>query len=122
MQAKAEDRETRAQAAELEKARAEAVRVAEALEAQGKNSKGAEAALSSARDALQGQLQQLETQAADLEIQRQEAVARIAELEEQRRNEQAALAAATKHGQPSSSSSSRPRVTKRSGPWASATG
>jgi PAS domain S-box-containing protein len=94
-QKKAEDRE-KAIAAELDKARADAVKVAEALEAQGKSSKGAEAALASARDALQGKVQQLEAQAAELETKRAEAVARLAELEEQRRADQTSLAAATK--------------------------
>ena len=84
--------------AEIEKIRADAVRVAEALEAQGKSSKGAEAALASARDALQARLQEIEAQSADLESRRQAAVARVAELEEQRRAEQATLAGANKHG------------------------
>jgi len=83
--------------AELEKVRADAVRVAEAFEAQGRTSKGAEASLASARDALQARLQELEAQSADLETRRQAAVARIAELEESCRAEQAALAAANKH-------------------------
>ena len=79
-------------AAELEKARAEAAKVAEALESEGKSRKGAEAALSSARDTLQGRLAELEAQVKDLETRRQEAVGRIAELEEKRRGEQGALA------------------------------
>ena len=95
-QAKAEANE-KSLKAEIEKIRADAVRVAEALEAQGKNSKGAEAALASARDALQARLQELEAQSADLETRRQAAVARVAELEEKRRAEQAALAGANKH-------------------------
>ena len=70
--------------AEIEKIRADAVRVAEALEAQGKDRKGAEAALAGARDALQARVQELEAHAGDLETRRQAAVARVAELEEQR--------------------------------------
>ncbi len=95
-QAKAEASE-KSLKAEIEKIRADAVRVAEALEAQGKNSKGAEAALASARDALQARVQELEAQSADLETRRQAAVARVAELEEKRRAEQVALAGANKH-------------------------
>ena len=96
VQARAEANE-KALKAELDKVRADAVRVAEALEAQGRNSKGAEAALASARDALQARLQEVEAQSADLETRRQAAVARVAELEEKRRAEQAALATANKH-------------------------
>ena len=96
VQARAEANE-KALKAELDKVRADAVRVAEALEAQGRNSKGAEAALASARDALQARLQEVEAQSADLETRRQAAVARVAELEEKRRAEQAALASANKH-------------------------
>jgi PAS domain S-box-containing protein len=95
-QAKAEANE-KSLKAEIEKIRADAVRVAEALEAQGKNSKGAEAALASARDALQARVRELEAQATDLETRRQAAVARVAELEEKRRAEQVALAGANKH-------------------------
>lgn len=95
-QAKAEATE-KSLKAEIEKIRADAGRVAEALEAQGRNSKGAEAALASARDALQARLQELEAQSADLETRRQAAVARVAELEEKRRVEQVALASANKH-------------------------
>ncbi len=83
--------------AEIEKIRADAVRVAEAFEAQGKDRKGAEAALAAGRDALQARVQELEAQAHDLEARRQSAVARVAELEETRRGEQAALATAAKH-------------------------
>jgi PAS domain S-box-containing protein len=95
VQAKAEANE-KSLKAEIEKIRADAVRVAEALEAQGRNSKGAEAALASARDALQARLRELEAQSADLETRRQAAVARVAELEEKRRAEQVALANANK--------------------------
>ena len=95
-QAKAEANE-KSLKAEIEKIRADAVRVAEALEAQGKNSKGAEAALASARDALQARVRELEAQSTDLETRRQAAVARVAELEEKRRAEQVALAGANKH-------------------------
>jgi chromosome segregation ATPase len=93
---KSKDRE-HAFVADLDKARTDAIRVAEALEVQGKNNKGAEAALAGAREAFQAKIQQLEAQAADLEMKRQEAVGRIAELEEKRRGEQGALAAAHKH-------------------------
>lgn len=79
-------------AGDLEKARAEAAKVSEALESEGKSRKGAEAALSSARESLQARVGELEAQAKDLETRRQEAVARIAELEEKRRGEQGALA------------------------------
>jgi PAS domain S-box-containing protein len=82
---------------DLEKLRADAVRVAEALAAEGKNRQGAEAALTSAREALQARVAELEGHAAELESKRQAAVARVAELEEGRRAEQAALAAAKKH-------------------------
>jgi PAS domain S-box-containing protein len=95
-QAKAEANE-KSLKAEIEKIRADAVRVAEALEAQGKDRKGAEAALAGARDALQARLQELEAQSADLETRRQAAVGRVAELEESRRADQAALATANKH-------------------------
>ena len=84
-------------AAELDKVRADAVRVAEALDAEGKTRKGTEAALSHARDVLQARVGELEAHAADLEARRQAAVARIAELEEGRRSEAAALASANKH-------------------------
>jgi PAS domain S-box-containing protein len=96
VQAKAEATE-KALKAELDKIRTDAVRAAEALEAQGKSSKGTEAALASARDALQSKVQELETHAGELETRRQEAVARVAELEEKRRADQQALAVATKH-------------------------
>ncbi len=82
---------------ELEKVRADAIRVAEALDVEGQTRKGSEAALASARDALQARVQELEAQSADHETRRQAAVARVAELEEARRTEQAALAVATKH-------------------------
>ncbi|MEO5820686.1 MAG: PAS domain S-box protein [Vicinamibacteraceae bacterium] len=95
-QVKAEANE-KALKAEVEKIRADAVRVAEALEAQGKDRKGAEAALGGVRDALQARVQDLEAQSADLEARRQAAVARVAELEEQRRAEQAALVSANTH-------------------------
>lgn len=91
------DAHEKALKAEIEKIRADAVRVAEALDAQGKERKGAEAALAAARDALQARVQELEGQVADLESRRQAAVARTAELEEARRAEQAALAGANKH-------------------------
>jgi PAS domain S-box-containing protein len=94
--AKADAQET-ALKAEIEQVRADAVRVAEALDAQGKERKGAEAALAAARDALQTRVQELEAQHAELESRRQAAVARTAELEEARRAEQAALATATTH-------------------------
>jgi PAS domain S-box-containing protein len=83
--------------AEIETMRADAARVADALEAQGKDRKGAEAALAAARDALQARVEELDAQASDLEARRQAAVARVAELEEMRRGEQASLAAAAKH-------------------------
>jgi PAS domain S-box-containing protein len=82
--------------ADLDKLRADAVRVAEALAAEGKTRQGAEAALAAARDTLQAKVHELESQAGELESKRQAAVARIAELEEGRRAEQAALAAAKK--------------------------
>jgi chromosome segregation ATPase len=81
--------------AEIEQIRADAVRVAEALEAQGKDRKGAEAALAAIRESLQARVEELEAQSGDLEDRRQAAVARVAELEEARRVEQAALATAT---------------------------
>jgi PAS domain S-box-containing protein len=96
VQAKAEANE-KSLKIEIEKIRADAVRVAEALDAQGRNSKGAETALASARDALQARVRELEAQSADLETRRQAAVARVAELEEKRRAEQVALAGANKH-------------------------
>ena len=96
LQARAEANE-KALKAEIEKIRADAVRVAEALDAQGRDRKGAEAALAAARDTLQARVQELEAQSSDLETRRQAAVARVAELEEKRRGEQAALATATKH-------------------------
>jgi PAS domain S-box-containing protein len=95
-QAKAETTE-KALKAEIEKIRADAARLAEALEAQGKDRKGAEAALAGAREALQARVQELEAQSADHEARRQAAVARVAELEEKRRGEQAALATANTH-------------------------
>lgn len=82
---------------DLEKLRADAVRVAEALAAEGRSRQGSEAALASARDALQARVHELEGQAGELESKRQAAVARTAELEEGRRVEQAALAVARKH-------------------------
>jgi PAS domain S-box-containing protein len=78
-------------AGELEKVRAEAAKVADALESEGKSRQGAEAALSSTRDSLQSRVAELEAQTKDLETRRQEAVARIAELEEKRRADQSAL-------------------------------
>ena len=86
-----------AQGRGIENIRADAVRATEALEAQSRNSKGAEVTLASARDALQSRLQELEAQSADLETRRPAAVARVAELEEKRRAEQVALASANKH-------------------------
>jgi PAS domain S-box-containing protein len=94
-QAKAEATET-ALRNDLEKMRADAVRVAEALAAEGRSRHGAEATLTAARDALQARLHELEGQSRDLESKRQAAVARVAELEEGRRAEQAELAAARK--------------------------